>query len=229
MRSVPVFNALVRKTNVAMSQPLAIALTKGRILKQTLPLLAAAGIEPLEDAETTRKLRVETNRPDTQLLLVRASDVPAYVEYGGADIGVTGKDVLLEHTGRGIYEPLDLHIGVCQLVLAGKKGAETRGSGVLRVATKYPEVAGRFFDRRGQQVEIIKLYGSMELAPLVGMADLIVDIMETGATLLANDLEVLEPICDISSRLIVNKASMKMKHKKIHQLIDGLSEAVGNR
>ncbi len=212
-----------------MSQPIAIALTKGRILKDTLPLLAAVGIEPAEDAETTRKLRVDTSQPDTRFLLVRASDVPAYVEYGGADIGITGKDILLEHSGRGIYEPLDLEIGVCQLVLAGKKGVETRGSGVLRVATKYPEVARRFFDRRGQQVEIIKLYGSMELAPLVGMADLIVDIMETGATLLANDLEVIEPICDISSRLIVNKASMKMKHKKIHQLIDGLAQAVASK
>ena len=212
-----------------MGQPLAIALTKGRILKDTLPLLAAVGIEPAEDAETTRKLRVDTSQPDTRFLLVRASDVPAYVEYGGADIGITGKDILLEHSGRGIYEPLDLEIGVCQLVLAGKKGVETCGSGVLRVATKYPEVARRFFDRRGQQVEIIKLYGSMELAPLVGMADLIVDIMETGATLLANDLEVIEPICDISSRLIINKASMKMKHKKIHQLIDGLAQAVASK
>ncbi len=212
-----------------MSQPLAIALTKGRILKDTLPLLAAVGIEPAEDAETTRKLRVETNQPDTRLLLVRASDVPAYVEYGGADIGITGKDILLEHSGRGIYEPLDLNIGVCQLVLAGKKGVSNDGSSLLRVATKYPEVTRSFFDRRGQQVEIIKLYGSMELAPLVGMADLIVDIMETGATLLANDLEVIEPICDISSRLIVNKASMKMKHKKIHQLIDGLSQAVASK
>jgi len=212
-----------------MSQPLAIALTKGRILKDTLPLLAAVGIEPTEDAETTRKLRVDTSQPDTRFLLVRASDVPAYVEYGGADIGITGKDILLEHSGRGIYEPLDLEIGVCQLVLAGKKDVETRESGVLRVATKYPEVARCFFDRRGQQVEIIKLYGSMELAPLVGMADLIVDIMETGATLLANDLEVIEPICDISSRLIVNKASMKMKHKKIHQLIDGLAQAVASK
>ena len=212
-----------------MSQPLAIALTKGRILKDTLPLLAAVGIEPAEDAETTRKLRVETNQPDTRLLLVRASDVPAYVEYGGADIGITGKDILLEHSGRGIYEPLDLNIGVCQLVLAGKKGVSNDGSSLLRVATKYPEVTRSFFDRRGQQVEIIKLYGSMELAPLVGMAHLIVDIMETGATLLANDLEVIEPICDISSRLIVNKASMKMKHKKIHQLIDGLSQAVASK
>ncbi len=211
-----------------MRQPLSIALTKGRILKSTLPLLEAAGIVPAEDAETTRKLRVDTNQPDTKILLVRASDVPAYVEYGGADIGVTGKDVLLEHTGRGIYEPLDLGIGVCQLVVAGRQGAGIDGSGMLKVATKYPQVARDFFDRRGQQVEIIKLYGSMELAPLVGMADVIVDIMETGATLAANGLQVIgEPIHQISSRLIVNKASMKIKHQTIHQLIDDLSGVVG--
>lgn len=210
-----------------MSSPsLAIALTKGRLLKKTLPLLKAVGIEPAEDTETTRKLKVNTNIEGTSLLLVRASDVPAYVEYGGADIGVTGKDVLLEHSGRGIYEPLDLGIGVCQLVVAGKSGVSVDASGILRVATKYPEVARRYFDSRGQQVEIIKLYGSMELAPLVGMADLIVDIVETGATLIANDLEVIKPICDISSRLIVNKASMKMKHQEIHRLIDGISNAV---
>ncbi len=210
-----------------MTQPLAIALTKGRILKSTLPLFEAVGLVPVGDAKETRKLRVDTNQPDTKLLLVRASDVPAYVEYGGADIGVTGKDVLLEHSGRGIYEPLDLCIGKCQLVVAGKKDAQIDAPGILRVATKYPEVTRRFFDRRGQQVEIIKLYGSMELAPLVGMADLIVDIMETGATLVANNLEVIgDPICDISSRLIVNKASMKMKHEKIHQLINDLSKVV---
>ncbi len=209
--------------------PLSIALTKGRILQSTLPLLDAVGIVPAEDAENTRKLLVDTNHPDIKILLVRASDVPAYVEYGGADVGVTGKDVLLEHSGRGLYEPLDLGIGVCQMVVAGKKGVRIDGPGILRVATKYPEVARQFFDRRGQQVEIIKLYGSMELAPLVGMADLIVDIMETGATMAANGLEVIgQPICDISSRLIVNKASMKMKHKAIHQLIDGLSTAVIN-
>ena len=212
-----------------MKQMLAIALTKGRILKSTLPLLDAVGIVPSEDAEKTRKLRVDTNLPNVKILLVRASDVPAYVEYGGADIGVTGKDVLLEHSGRGIYEPLDLEIGVCQMVLAGKAGVRTDGPGVLKVATKYPAVAKQYFDRRGQQVEIIKLYGSMELAPLVGMADLIVDIMETGATMAANDLHAIgEPICGISSRLIVNKASMKMKHQEIHRLIDGLSRAVIN-
>ena len=175
-----------------MTQPLSIALTKGRILKQTLPLLKAVGIEPLENLETTRKLQVDTNTAGTRLLLVRASDVPAYVEYGGADIGITGKDVLLEHSGRGLYEPLDLGFGVCQLVLAarpalakklkdgrGQSGVNFDRTGILRVATKYPEVTRRYFDQLGQQVEIIKLYGSMELAPLVGLADLIVDIMET--------------------------------------------------
>ena len=143
---------------------LSIALTKGRILKDTLPLLASVGIEPAEDAETTRKLRVDTSQSNTRLLLVRASDVPAYVEYGGADIGVTGKDVLLEHSGRGIYEPLDLGIGKCQLVLAGKRVVDAERAGLLRIATKYPEVTRQFFDRRGQQVEIIKLLSLIHIS-----------------------------------------------------------------
>lgn len=209
-----------------MTETLAIALTKGRILSDTLPLLLAAGISPLEDATVTRKLRVGTSVPDTSLLLVRASDVPAYVEHGGADIGVTGKDVLLEHTGNGLYEPLDLCIGRCKLVLAGKPGIDASLKTRLRVATKYPEVTRQFFAKRGQQVEIIKLYGSMELAPLVGMADLIVDIMETGSTLRANGLEVLEHITDVSARLIVNKASMKMKHATIHALIANIKKSL---
>lgn len=212
-----------------MNSSLAIALTKGRILNDTLPLLAAAGIEPAEDASTTRKLRVETNVPGTSLLLVRASDVPAYVEYGGADLGVTGKDVLLEHSGHGIYEPLDLGIGRCQLVLAGKPEVDATARTKLRVATKYPLVTAGYFARRGQQVEIIKLYGSMELAPLVGMADLIVDIMETGSTLKANGLVVLDEIVDISARLIVNKASMKMKHAGIHPLMAKIKQALVNK
>lgn len=209
-----------------MNSSLAIALTKGRILTDTLPLLLAAGIEPAEDASSTRKLRVDTNVAGTSLLLVRASDVPAYVEYGGADLGVTGKDVLLEHTGNGLYEPLDLGIGRCRLVLAGKPGVDVDAKTRLRVATKYPKVTADYFARRGQQVEIIKLYGSMELAPLVGMADLIVDIMETGSTLQANGLIVLDEIGDVSARLIVNKASMKMKHKKIHELIASIKKAL---
>jgi len=210
-----------------MTETLGIALTKGRILSDTLPLLSAAGIVPVEDANETRKLQVETNAAGTRLLLVRASDVPAYVEYGGADVGVTGKDVLLEHSSDRIYEPLDLGFGRCQLVLAGKPGADPDASGKLRVATKYPEVTRRFFASRGRQVEVIKLYGSMELAPLTGMADLIVDIVETGSTLKANGLVILEPIASVSARLIVNRASMKMKHRKIHQLIDKLKSALG--
>ncbi len=209
-----------------MSEHLSIALTKGRILNATLPLLAAAGIEPLEDATATRKLRVETNVPNTSLLLVRASDVPAYVEYGGADVGVTGKDVLLEHSGRGLYEPVDLGIGRCRLVLAGKPGVDLQTQRRMRVATKYPAVTADYFARQGKQVEIIKLYGSMELAPLVGMADVIVDITETGSTLQANGLVELDDITDISSRLIVNKASMKMKHKTIHALMNAVKSAV---
>ncbi|OED40665.1 ATP phosphoribosyltransferase [Chromatiales bacterium (ex Bugula neritina AB1)] len=209
-----------------MRETLAIALTKGRILTDTLPLLAAAGIEPAEDATVTRKLQVGTNLPDTSLLLVRASDVPAYVEYGGADVGITGKDILLEHTGNGLYEPLDLGIGRCKLVLAGVAGVDPFVKRRLRVATKYPEVTQRYFASRGQQVEVIKLYGSMELAPLVGMADVIVDIMETGTTLKANGLNVLDEIGDVSARLIVNKASMKMKHATIHALIANIKKSL---
>ncbi len=208
---------------------LSIALTKGRILLDTLPLLEAAGIVPKEDATSTRKLQVDTNVEGTRLLLVRASDVPAYVEYGGADVGVTGKDVLLEHIGDRIYEPLDLGLGRCQLVLAGKPGVDPDAMGRLRVATKYPEVTRRFFASRGKQVEVIKLYGSMELAPLTGMADLIVDIVETGSTLKANGLVVLEPITEVSARLIVNRASMKMKHRKIHNLINLLKKALSDK
>jgi len=210
-----------------MTHPLSIALTKGRLLKKTLELFKAAGIQPLEDASDTRKLRVDTTRENTSVLLVRASDVPAYVEYGGADIGVTGKDTLLEHHGRGLYEPLDLEIGQCQLVVAAKKDMSIDTTRQLRVATKYPQLTRQHFDNRGQQVEVIKLYGSMELAPLVGMADVIVDIVETGETLKANDLVVVEEICKISTRLIVNKASMKMKHAAIQSVIDGVSGAVG--
>lgn len=212
-----------------MKDTLSIALTKGRILSDTLPLLKAAGIVPAEDATKTRKLQVDTNVEGTKLLLVRASDVPAYVEYGGADMGVTGKDVLLEHTGDRIYEPLDLGLGRCQLVLAGKPGVDPDATGRLRVATKYPEVTRRFFASRGKQVEVIKLYGSMELAPLTGMADLIVDIVETGSTLKANGLVILEPIAEVSARLIVNRASMKMKHRKIHKLVDQLKIALGEK
>lgn len=198
-------------------------------MKEALPLLMKAGVEPSEDVNQTRKLLIESKDKSVQLMVVRASDVPAYVQYGGADVGITGKDILLEHEGGGLYEPVDMGIGACRLVLAGKPGVDTSSRSRLRVATKYPIVTSQFFARRGQQVEIIKLYGSMELAPLVGMADMIVDIVDTGATLLANGLEEHEKICSISSRLVVNKASMKMKHARLHQLIADIKKAVADK
>ncbi|RFA30298.1 ATP phosphoribosyltransferase [Alkalilimnicola ehrlichii] len=208
-----------------MSDSLTIALSKGRILKETLPLLAQTGIEPLEDPGSSRKLVLPTNQPDVQLVIVRATDVPTYVEYGGADIGVSGKDVLMEYGGQDLYEPLDLNIARCRLMVAGRPGANLR-EGRLRIATKFVNIARRYYAERGRQVELIKLYGSMELAPLMGMADLIVDVVDTGNTLRANGLEPLEHIADISSRLIVNKASMKMKHRRIKRFITEMAQAV---
>ena len=205
--------------------PITIALSKGRIYKQTMPLLAHAGIEPVDDPETSRKLILDTNYPDVKLVIIRATDVPTYVQWGAADIGVAGKDVLLEHGGDGLYEPLDLRIARCRLMVAGVKGAELSGDR-LRIATKYVNSARSYFAARGQQVEIIKLYGSMELAPLVGLSDLIVDLVESGNTLKANGLVPLEHIADISSRLIVNKASWKMKHRAVTGLMAALREAV---
>ena len=205
--------------------PLTIALSKGRIFKSTLPLLAHAGIEPVDDPETSRKLILETNNPRIKLIIVRASDVPTYVQYRAADLGVAGKDVLLEHGGEGLYEPLDLRIARCRLMVAGVPDAPV-GPGRLRVASKYVKSAERYFAAKGQQVDIIKLYGSMELAPLVGLADLIVDLVESGNTLKANGLVPLEHIADISSRLVVNKASWKMKHRDVSALLAALREAV---
>lgn len=210
---------------MTVNNNLTIALSKGRIFRDTLPLLARAGIEPTDDPETSRKLILDTTRDDVKIVIVRAADVPTYVEYGGADLGITGKDVLLEYPGDGLYEPLDLEIARCRLMLAGPKGAAPV-NGRLRVATKYINTTRRWFAERGEQVEMIKLYGSMELAPLVGMADRIVDLVETGNTLKANGLEATETIANISSRLVVNKASMKMKHKVIKQLIADLRAAV---
>ncbi|MBK1692692.1 ATP phosphoribosyltransferase [Ectothiorhodospira mobilis] len=207
---------------------LTIALSKGRIYQDTLPLLAEAGIEPADDPETSRKLILETNRDDVKLVVIRAADVPTYVQYGAADLGVSGKDVLMEHGGEGIYEPLDLNIARCRLMVAGRPGAHLR-PGRLRVATKFVQATRRHFAARGRQVEIIKLYGSMELAPLVGLADCIVDLVDTGNTLRANGLEPLEPIADISSRLVVNKAAMKMKSARIKDLVAQLSAAVERR
>ena len=211
-----------------MQDTLTIALSKGRIFKETLPLLRHAGIEPLDDPETSRKLILDTNRDDVKLVIIRATDVPTYVQHGAADIGVAGKDVLMEHGGEGLYEPLDLHIARCRMMVAGPLDAPPV-EGRLRIATKYVNCARRHFAAKGEQVEIIKLYGSMELAPLVGLADRIVDLVDTGNTLRANGLAPLEHMADISSRLIVNKASMKMKHDQVRAFIERIAEAVAAR
>ncbi len=204
---------------------LTIALTKGRILEETLPLLAAAGIEPVEDVQKSRKLTFETTATGVRLLILRGSDVPTYVEFGAADVGVSGKDTLLEHGGNSFYEPLDLQIARCRLMTAGIAGQILK-PGRIKVATKYVNLAKRYYAERGRQADIIKLYGAMELAPILDLADEIVDIVDTGNTLRANGLEPREKIADISSRLIVNKASMKMKHNQIEALIDAISVAV---
>jgi len=213
---------------VDLGAPLTIALSKGRIFEQTLPLLAHAGIIPGEDPQTSRKLILETSHPQVRLVIIRASDVPTYVEYGAADLGVAGKDVLMEHGGDGLYEPLDLKIARCRMMVAGPAGAQPV-QGRLRIATKYVRCAERHFATQGRQVEIIKLYGSMELAPLVGLADRIVDLVESGGTLRANGLVPLEHIADISSRLVVNKAAWKMKHAAVTALLGVLREAVARQ
>ena len=208
-----------------------IALSKGRIYKETLPLLEAANIVPAEDPETSRKLILDTNQEDVKLVIIRATDVPTYVQFGAADIGVAGKDVLMEHGGEGIYEPVDLKIAKCRLMTAGLADealAEANRSQHqrLRIATKFTNIARKYFESRAEQVEVIKLYGSMELGPIVGLADLIVDVVDTGNTLKANGLKPIDFIADVSSRLIVNKASMKMKHEKISQIIEQIKAAV---
>ncbi len=207
-----------------MNSALTIALSKGRIFKDTLPLLAAAGIEPVDDPESSRKLILDTNLDDVKLVIIRAADVPTYVGYGAADVGVAGKDVLMEHGGEGLYEPLDLGIARCRLMVAGPETGNSKRRR-MRIATKYVKSTRRFYADRQEQVEIIKLYGSMELAPLVGLADRIVDVVDTGNTLKANGLVPLEHIADISSRLVVNRASMKLKHARISDLIDKLRAA----
>ena len=204
---------------------LTLALSKGRIYKDTLPLLEKIGIKPTEDPETSRKLIIPTNRSDVNLMVIRATDVPTFVEYGAADLGVAGKDVLLEAGSDNLYEPLDLNIAKCRLMVAIPEGKPLPESGA-RIATKYINLTRQYFAQKGQQVEVIKLYGSMELAPLAGLADGIVDLVDTGNTLKANGLIPTEQIIDISSRLVVNKASMKMKAAAIKKLIDELSAVV---
>jgi ATP phosphoribosyltransferase len=205
-----------------MTEKMTLALTKGRILKETLPLLAKAGIEPLEDISKSRKLVFATNVSDLQLIVIRGTDVPTYVRLGAADMGVVGKDVLLEHGAEGLYEPLDLGIARCRLMTAGPVGWVNRSSRV-RVATKFVNIARDYFARQGVNAEVIKLYGAMELAPAMNLADLIVDIVDTGNTLRANGMEPLEEIASISSRLVVNKASMRSCHAPIMRVIDDLA------
>jgi len=204
---------------------LTLALSKGRIYKDTLPLLEKVGIKPTEDPETSRKLIIPTNRSDVNLMVIRATDVPTFVEHGAADLGVAGKDVLLEAGSDNLYEPLDLNIARCRLMVAIPEGKPLPEGGA-RIATKYINLTRQYFAQKGQQVEVIKLYGSMELAPLAGLADGIVDLVDTGNTLKANGLVPTEQIIDISSRLVVNKASMKMKAAAIKKLIDELSAVV---
>lgn len=207
---------------------LTIALSKGRILKETLPLLEVAGITPNENIFESRKLIFDTNQDNIKLVVIRATDVPTYVEYGGADMGIAGKDVLMEHGGASLYEPLDLEIAKCKLMVAGLQGSEPV-KGRMRVATKFVSVARRYFAEQGRQVDIVKLYGAMELAPIMGLADRIVDIVDTGNTLRANGLEPMDFIASISSRLVVGQASMKMKHEQIQPLIARLEQAVADK
>jgi ATP phosphoribosyltransferase len=207
-----------------------IALSKGRIFEDTLPLLAAAGLMPSEAPENSRKLIIGTNRADVRVVIVRASDVPTYVQYGAADLGVAGKDVLLESNTQGIYQPLDLNIGKCRMMVAVQNGfdyaAAVKRGARLNVATKYVETAREHFSKKGMHVNLIKLYGSMELAPLTGLAEAIVDVVSTGSTLKANNLIAVEDIMPISSRLIVNRAALKLKHDALQPLMDAFAQAV---
>lgn len=210
-----------------------LALSKGRIFDETLPLLKAAGIEVAEDPEKSRKLIIGTNRPDVRIVLVRATDVPTYVQHGGADLGVVGRDTLIEHGGQGLYQPLDLKIAKCRMSVAARAdfdyaGAVKQGSR-LRVATKYTQIARDHFANKGVHVDLIKLYGSMELAPLTGLADAIVDLVSTGSTLKANHLVEVEQIMQISSRLVVNQAALKLKREPIRAIIDAFESAVGKQ
>jgi len=206
---------------------LTLALTKGRILKETLPLLAQADIEPLEDIDSSRKLVFETSQADVRLIILRGSDVPTYVHHGAADAGIAGKDTLLEYESDDYYEWLDLGIAKCRLMTAAPKGI-ARKTGRIRVATKYVQVARDYYAKRGQQADVIKLYGAMELAPIMNLADEIVDIVDTGNTLKANGLEALDSIADISSRFIVNRAAMKLKHNELTALLNKVEQSLAN-
>lgn len=209
---------------------LTLALSKGRIFEETMPLLAAAGITVTENPETSRKLILPTNDPGLRVIIVRASDVPTYVQYGAADFGVAGKDVLLEHGGEGLYQPIDLGIARCRMSVAVQAGFDyataVRHGARLRVATKYVQTAREHFAAKGVHVDLIKLYGSMELAPLVGLSDAIVDMVSTGGTLRANNLVEVERIMDISARLVVNRAALKLKRDRLQPILDAFERTV---
>jgi ATP phosphoribosyltransferase len=213
-----------------MSQTVTIALAKGRILKDSLPLLAGAGIEPVDDPDTSRKLILDTNQEHIKLVVIRSADVPTYVQFGAADLGVAGKDVLMEHQGDGLYELLDLKIARCRMMVAEPRALaeadDPQGWARLRIATKYVHTTRRHFAAKGVQTDIIKLYGSMELAPLAGLSDRIVDLVDTGNTLRANGLVEVEHICDISSRLVANRAAMRMKHDLMKTVVDGIAAGI---
>jgi ATP phosphoribosyltransferase len=210
---------------------ISIALSKGRIFDETAPLLARVGIQPRDNPETSRKLVIATNRRDLQLVVVRAADTPTYVQHGGADLGIAGRDVLAEHGGEGLYQPVDLRIAACRMMVAVRKGfdyeAVVRQGARLRVATKYVNIARAHFAAKGVHIDLIRLYGSMELAPLVGLADAIVDLVSTGKTLKANGLVAVEDIMPVSARLIVNQAALKTKRAELQPLIEAFAEAAG--
>ncbi len=220
---------LADRDNPNGNQQLVLALSKGRIFEDTLPLLKAAGIEMLDNPEKSRKLILETSDPLLRVVIVRATDVPTYVQYGAADFGVAGKDVLLEHGGEGLYQPIDLNIAQCRMSVAVQKGFDyqnaVRQGARLRVATKFVQTAREHFARKGVHVDLIKLYGSMELAPLVGLSDAIVDLVSTGSTLRANNLEEVEHIMDVSSRLVVNQAALKMKRERLQPILEAFEAA----
>jgi ATP phosphoribosyltransferase len=223
------FDEAPKLTSLAATAMITLALSKGRIFDETLPLLEAAGIRMAEDPEKSRKLIIGTSRPDLRVVLVRASDVPTYVQYGGADLGVTGLDTLIEHGSQGLVQPLDLRIARCRVSVAVRAdfdyASAVRQGARLRVATKYVGIAREFFAAKGVHVDLIKLYGSMELAPLVGLSDAIVDVVSTGGTLRANNLVEVEKIMDISSRLVVNQAALKLKRERLQPILDAFQRA----